>query len=365
VRVVMTAAAEKFISRLTMETLSQNPVAVDIFPDERFFGTHHINLADWTDAAIIAPASYNFIGKINSGIADDLLNTTVAALHCSVVIAPAMNVSMWNNPICQRNIKELIKLGYSICPPGEGFLAEGYSGKGRLADLHHLIQYLYRAVHPSKNSLKGQNILVTAGRTEEPIDPVRIFTNRSSGRMGFALAWEAFSRGAEVKIIHGPNELPKPEGIKTFPVQTAQEMFDNVKNNLKDVNIYLSAAAVADYTPQKYLHQKIKKKKDSLQISLKQTTDILNYVTSQKKQSQLVVGFAVETENPQENAKKKLERKKLDLIVLNNPTNKGAGFQLETNQVTLIHKNGHIKSLPVLSKLDVAFEIFEFLLKKE
>ena len=365
VRVVMTPAAEKFISRLTMETLSQNPVAVEIFPEERFSGTHHINLADWADVAIIAPASYNFIGKINSGIADDLLTTIVAALHCPVVIAPAMNVSMWNNPICQRNIKELIKLGYSICPPGEGFLAEGYSGKGRLADLHHLIQYLYRAVHPSQNSLKGQNILITAGRTEEPIDPVRIFTNRSSGRMGFALAWEAFARGAEVKIVHGPTELPKPEGIKTIPVHTAQEMFENVKNNLKDINIYLSAAAIADYTPQKYLQQKIKKGEDSLQLSLKRTADILEYVASQKKNNQLIVGFAVETEKPEENARKKLERKKLDLIVLNNPTNKDAGFKLETNQVTLIHKNGNLKSLPVLSKLEVAYEIFEFLLKKD
>ncbi len=360
VHVVMTRAAEQFITRTTMETLSQNPVGLDMFPEERFAGTHHIHLADQMEAAIIAPATYNIIGKIHAGVADDLLTTVVAALQCPVVLAPAMNVHMWENPILQRNLQELRQLGYLICEPEEGFLAEGYSGKGRLARLEYLVQYLYRALHPRRESLKGKKVLVTAGRTEEPLDPVRVLTNRSSGKMGFTLAWEAFARGAEVTLVHGPTELPPPVEVNCVPVNTAEEMFQAVRERLTDSDIYLSAAAIADYTPESVSEKKIKKREGSWSLPLKRTTDILQYAGENKQEGQVLVGFAVETDQTLENARKKLERKNLDVVVLNNPLEKDAGFQKDTNKATLIHRNGDIKELSVMPKLDVAFEIFEF-----
>ncbi len=365
VRVIMTRAAEKFVTRTTLETLSGNPVGMEMFPEKEFSGTHHIHLADQTDAAIIAPATYNFIGKIYAGIADDLLTTTVAALNCPVVIAPAMNVHMWNNPLLQRNLDTLQSLGYLICPPEEGFLAEGYRGKGRLARLEHLLQFLYRAVHPAPHSLEGKTVLITAGRTEEPIDPVRFLSNRSSGKMGFALAWEAFARGARVILIHGPGELPEQAEITSVAVQSAAEMFEAVKAHLHQTDIYVSAAAIADYTPKSFSSQKIKKQKGEWNLPLKRTTDILKYVGEQKTANQLLVGFAVETKEGEAEARKKLREKNLDLVVLNNPLEEGAGFRSDTNRVTLFHRKGKSEELSLLSKLDTARRIFEFLLSQE
>ncbi len=361
VQVVMTAAAEQFITRTTMETLSQHPVASEMFPQNRFAGTHHIHLADQMDAAIIAPATYNMIGKIHAGVADDLLTTIVAALQCPVVLAPAMNVHMWENPILQRNLNELRQLGYLICEPEEGFLAEGYHGKGRLARLEYLLQYLYKALHPQRDSLKGKKVLVTAGRTEEPLDPVRMLTNRSSGKMGYALAWEAFARGADVTLVHGPTDLPAPMEVNDIPVNTAEEMFQAVREQFSDSDIYLSAAAIADFTPQAVSDKKIKKREGEFHLPLKRTTDVLQYVGENKRSDQVLVGFAVETDQTLENARKKLERKNLDMVVLNNPLEAGSGFRQDTNKATLIHRNGEIKELALMPKLDVAYEIFEFL----
>lgn len=365
VRVIMTRATEKFITRLTMETLSQNPVESELFPEKDYAATHHVHLADWADAVMVVPASYNMIGKLRTGIADDLVSTIMAAVHCPTVIAPAMNVHMWLNPVLQDNLKNLQKLGYLICPPEEGFLAEGYEGKGRLASLDHLIQYLYRAIHPAKKSLTGKKVIITAGRTEEAIDPVRILTNRSSGRMGYALAWEAFAREAHVTLIHGPNHLPGPVDIECIPVTTAQDMRKEAKKRFARSDIYISAAAIADYTPEIVQQKKIKKGTDKLSLSLKATKDILKELSSQKRPHQLLVGYAMETDEYEKNALKKLNEKNLDLIVLNNILQQEAGIAKDSNQVTLYHKNGNKKELPVLPKLDVAFHVFHYLLEKE
>lgn len=364
VRVMMTRAAEKFITPLTLETLSQNPVSLDMFPEKEFTGTHHVHLADWTEAAIIAPASYNFIGKLYAGIADDLVTTIAAAVHCPMVIAPAMNVHMWNHPILQRNLLELEKLGYLICPPEEGFLAEGYSGKGRLAPLEHLVQYLYKAIHPEPKSLQGKTVLVTAGKTEEPIDAVRFLSNRSSGKMGFALAWEAFARGAQVTLIHGPVHLPAPVDIEIVRVNTAGEMYEAVQKKINQTDIYISAAAIADYTPEKPLDHKLKKNTQGTTLQLKDTVDILKKVGEKRRQNQKLVGFALETDKPEKYAKQKLAEKNLDLIVLNNPKEDGAGFDTETNIVTLFHKNGNSEKISQMPKLDIAQRIFQFMEKQ-
>jgi len=365
VRVMMTKAAEKFVSSLTLETLSTNPVSADMFPVKEFSSTHHVHLADWAEAAIIAPASYNFIGKLYSGIADDLLTTIAAALHCPTVIAPAMNVHMWNQPILQRNMQELEKLGYLFCPPEEGFLAEGYSGKGRLAPLEHLVQYLYKAIHPAPGSLKGKTVLITAGRTEEPIDAVRILSNKSSGRMGFALAWEAFARGAQVILICGPNQLPLPVDIETIQVTTAEQMYEAVKSRIKETDIYVSAAAISDFTPEKSLDHKLKKRDMGTTLQLKENVDILKTIGAKRRKDQILIGFAVETDQPEKYANQKLTEKHLDLIVLNNPKEAGAGFDTDTNIVTLFHKNGRTEKIPQMPKLDVAQRIFQFMERQQ
>jgi phosphopantothenoylcysteine decarboxylase/phosphopantothenate--cysteine ligase len=364
VQVIMTSAAEKFITRLTLETLAQRPILHEMFSETNFTGTHHIHSADLADAAIIAPATYNFIGKFHAGIADDLLTTTVAALHCPLVIAPAMNTHMWENPILQRNLVDLKKMGYLICPPEEGFLAEGYSGIGRLASLEHQIQFLYKAIHPAANILNHKKVLITAGRTEESLDPVRILTNISSGKMGYALAWEAFARGADVTLVHGPTQLSDPVGIRSLPVSTAQEMFEMVKKQIVKSDYFFSAAAVADYQSEKINQHKIKKDKSSFSLPLKITPDILKYVSENKQSKQILVGFAVETKSPEKNALKKLKEKQLDLIVLNNPLEKGAGFLKDTNQVKLFYRNGDQEKISIQPKIDVARAIFTFLEKK-
>jgi phosphopantothenoylcysteine decarboxylase/phosphopantothenate--cysteine ligase len=281
------------------------------------------------------------------------------------VIAPAMNVHMWQNPVNQRNLDYLRSLEYLICTPGEGFLAEGYSGKGRLADLEHLIQYLYRAIHPEATSLKGKKVLVTAGGTEEPLDPVRIFTNRSSGKMGYALAWEAFARGAEVTLIHGLSDVPDPVDLSIIGVKTAAEMFKAVQEQLPSADIYLSAAAIADFTPREVQKGKIKKQEGDLNITFKKTSDVLQYAGEHKLAHQQLIGFAVETDDPENQARKKMNQKNLDMIVLNNPLEKGAEFGSDTNKVILFHKNGNSEQVTTMPKVDIAFRIFDFLLRNQ
>ncbi|MFQ5583652.1 MAG: bifunctional phosphopantothenoylcysteine decarboxylase/phosphopantothenate--cysteine ligase CoaBC [Calditrichia bacterium] len=363
VRVMVTKSAEKFITRYTLETLSGHPVYSEMFPEDQFVATHHIALADWAEAAIIAPATANIIGKLANGIGDDFVSTTAMALGCPVVIAPAMNNTMWANPAVQENMNKLVKYGYHICPPEEGFLAEGYSGIGRLARLEYLVQYLYRACHPAAESLKGKNVLVTAGRTEEAIDPVRIFTNRSTGKMGFAMAVEAFARGANVTLIYGPSSLVEPDSVRSISVSTATEMFRQVMKYGQKTNIFIAAAAVADFTPVKTCQQKIKKKSGNLKLDFSPAKDILAEMGKKKKENQILIGFAVETESEEESARRKLKGKNLNVVVLNNPLEKGAGFGSETNRVTLFNSKGEKKRLSKMYKLDIAREIFNFLLK--
>lgn len=362
VRAMMTKGAEKFITELTVESLCGHPVYSEMFPQGRFAATHHIELADWTQGAVIAPATANIIGKVANGIGDDFVSTTMLALNCPVVIAPAMNSNMWNNPLVQKNVRFLEETGYVICYPEEGFLAEGYSGIGRLARLEYIVQHLYKAVHPQKNSLEGKTVLISAGRTEEYLDPVRMITNRSTGRMGFALAWEAYSRGAKVILVHGPGDLTPPIDVEIHRVVSAQEMYDKVKKIFPQADIFISAAAVSDYQPQRYSESKIKKGQDFLAIEMEKTHDILKEMSLLKKPHQHLVGFAVETDNSEENARLKLKNKKLDMVVLNDPLKEGAGFAVETNKVTLFCEK-ETQHLDLKSKLDVAYGIFEFLLR--
>ena len=362
VRAMMTRGAEKFITTLTIEALCGRPVYTEMFPEGKFAATHHIELADWTQAAIIAPATANLIGKVAGGIGDDFVSTTTMALHCPIVIAPAMNSNMWNNPVVKKNVKFLEDLGYQICYPEEGFLAEGYSGVGRLARLEYLAQYLYRAVHPHKESLAGKTVLISAGRTEEYLDPVRMLSNRATGKMGFALAWEAWARGANVVLVHGPGSLTPPVNVESYGVVSAQQMYDAVKSHFSRADFFISAAAVADYRPETYSAATIQKGQDRLSLEMEKTPDILREMSVLKKPRQRLVGFAVETDRPIENARGKLKSKKLDMIVLNDPLVKGAGFGVETNQVSLISPK-ETQHLDLKSKLDVAYGIFEFLLR--
>lgn len=361
VRAMMTANGEKFISRLTIESLCNYPVYTEMFPGGQYTATHHIELADWAEAVIIIPATANIIGKLANGIGDDFLSTNLLALHCPTVFAPAMNSNMWLNPAVQQNIATLQGWGYAICNPETGFLAEGYSGVGRLARLEYQIQHLYRAIHPHPQSLTGKTVLITAGGTREHIDPVRMLTNRATGKMGFALAWEAFARGAEVILVHGPGSLTPPVGVESHAVVSAADMFDAVQEHFPRADMFISAAAVADYTPARYSPSKIKKQDQGLTLQLERTRDVLKSMSQQKQAHQQVIGFAVETDHPLENARKKLIEKDLNAILMNNPGEAGAGFGVDTNKVTLITRDGDRELTPGY-KLDVAGEIFDRLL---
>ena len=363
VRTMMSDAGKQFVTPLTLETLTGFPVEQAIFPQTAgFSGTHHIAVADWATMAAVLPATANIIAKYSQGLADDIVSTILLAIPPEkVMMAPAMNVHMWQNPAVQANVNRLKGYGVEICPPEYGFLAEGYEGVGRLANLDHLVQATYKVLHPTRNTLNGKTVLITAGRTEEPLDPVRVLTNRSSGKMGFALAWEAAARGADVILVHGPVGLTLPYNVVGIEVRTAEEMFRKVNEYFPQVDIFLSAAAVADYRPRQQAASKIKKKGKELTLRLEPTPDILKTMGQRKKTDQIIVGFAVETENLERNARKKLREKNLDLIVANNPQENGAGFGVDTNRVTLITASGEIHHLELMPKLDVAREIFNAL----
>lgn len=360
VRAMMTAGARRFITPLTIETLTRHPVYGEMFP-EGFAATHHIDLADWAEVMIVAPATANILGKMANGIGDDFVSTVLLAAHCPVVVAPAMNSHMWNHAAVQRNVHRLREDGVLICDPEEGFLAEGYSGVGRLARLEYLVQHAYRAIHPALESLAGKRVLITAGATREYLDPVRMLTNRSTGKMGFALAWEAWARGAEVILVHGEGALEPPVGITTVPITAAADLHDAVAERFDDSDIYISAAAVADYRPASVSKGKIKKGEGELSLKLARTVDVLRTMADRKRPGQILVGFAVETDDPEANARRKLTGKQLDLVVLNNPLDSGAGFAADTNRVTLLDAD-HAIPLPVLPKLDVARQMFNHLL---
>jgi len=365
VRVVMTPSATQFVSPLTFATLSQNKVYVNMFPLDSSTNTEdrteHINLAMWADAMLIAPASANTIAKIANGIADNFLTTLALALRAPLLLAPAMDTDMYTNEVTQLNLARLKERGCFIIEPKEGELASGLVGLGRLPEVEEIINELDRILSGTKRDLGSMRILVTAGPTQEPIDPVRFIGNRSSGKMGFAVAQAASLRGASVTLVTGPTHLETPRNVVRVNVTTAEEMHDAVLNYFKNHDALVMAAAVADFTPAKVSSSKIKKTgaaEEGLTLRLQPTRDILSEVAT-SKQHQIVVGFAIETENELENARKKLASKKLDFIVINNPLQKGAGFGTDTNLVTILHADGRTESLPLMPKFDVAMIILD------
>jgi phosphopantothenoylcysteine decarboxylase / phosphopantothenate---cysteine ligase len=358
--VVMTKSAQAFVTPLTFQTLSGNKVVTELFSliEESEIG--HISLADRAEVMVIAPATANVIGKIASGIADDLLTTIVMATQAPVLIAPAMNVHMWENPLCQENIRKLRSRGYHFIDPEAGELACGYEGKGRLAEVPTIAQRIRGLLSPQ--DLRGETVLITAGPTEEPIDPVRFISNRSSGKMGFSLASAATRRGAEVLLVSGPTDLLFPPGVKGIRVQTAAEMHDAVLGNLEKSSILIMAAAVSDYRPRQRSPEKIKKSSGSLVVDLELNPDILAEA-GKRKGNCFIVGFAAETENLLQNARRKLAEKNLDLIVANDVSQPGAGFQVDTNIAKFIEPNGHIDDLPLMSKEELADRLFSRILQ--
>lgn len=361
VQVIMTQSGMKFITPLTMECLSEKEVITEMFPERRMVGTRHISLAQWADLILVAPATYNLIGKISSGIADEILTTVISSTKALIVLAPAMNVNMYENPICQQNIEKLRKLGYRFIEPGVGDLACGDVGKGRMAEPEEIQNEVIKLLSEKKD-LAGKLILVTASRTEEPIDAVRYLSNRSTGKMGYAVAEEVFARGAKVTLISGPSDLNCSPGINLLKVRTADEMYKAVKKHFAKSDALVMTAAVSDFTPGKVSSGKIKKQETELDLKLKPTPDILKEV-GRNKGKKVLVGFAVETENEIENAISKLNEKKLDLIIVNNPNLKGAGFEVDTNIATLIDKKGKVEKLPLISKKELAEIIIDKVVK--
>jgi phosphopantothenoylcysteine decarboxylase/phosphopantothenate--cysteine ligase len=359
VRVMMSAGAEQFITPLTLQTLSGNPVATSTFDLTQESEIGHIRLADSADVIVIAPATANIIGKIAAGIADDLITTVLLATRAPVVLAPAMNVHMYENRIVQANLERLRQHGFRIAEPGEGFLACGYEGKGRLADIEVLLAEVGRALSP--HNLAGEHVLITAGPNREPLDPVRFISNRSTGKMGFALAAAAWRRGAEVNLIAGPTTLPTPHGVRRCDVSTAEQMRQAVMAAYEPATIVLMAAAVADYRPARVAKEKVKKGSGGMVLELERTTDILAELAP-RKGPRILVGFAAETEQVTTNAERKLVEKDLDLIVANDVAGTDTGFEVDTNAVTIIDRNGHQKSVPLMSKDDVADHILDCVL---
>lgn len=359
VHVIMTKSATEFVTPLSFQSLSQNMVITDMFAEPKAWEIQHISLAKKADLMLIVPATANIIGKVANGIADDMLSTTIMATKAPVVFCPAMNTNMYENPIVQRNISLLKELGYEFIEPASGRLACGDEGKGKLQDTEIIAEETLRRLH-STNDLVGKKVVVTAGPTIVPIDPVRILTNRSSGKMGYSIAEEARDRGAEVVLISGPTSLRKPNGIKVIDIKTNEDMFNAIKNEFKDADIVIKSAAVADYKAKNYSNEKIKKTGDDLNLIFERDRDILKTL-GDMKENQILVGFAAESSNLKENAKGKLERKNLDYIVANDISKPETGFASDENKVTIISKSGEEVSLEKMSKREVAKNIFDII----
>ena len=359
VHVIMTKSATEFVTPLSFQSLSQNMVITDMFAEPKAWEIQHISLAKKADLMLIVPATANIIGKVANGIADDMLSTTIMATKAPVVFCPAMNTNMYENPIVQRNINLLKELGYEFIEPASGRLACGDEGKGKLQDTEIIAEETLRRLH-STNDLVGKKVVVTAGPTIVPIDPVRILTNRSSGKMGYSIAEEARDRGAEVVLISGPTSLRKPNGIKVIDIKTNEDMFNAIKNEFKDADIVIKSAAVADYKAKNYSNEKIKKTGDDLNLIFERDRDILKTL-GDMKENQILVGFAAESSNLKENAKGKLERKNLDYIVANDISKSETGFASDENKVTIISKSGEEVSLEKMSKREVAKNIFDII----
>ena len=362
VNVIMTRNATNFINPITFETLTGNKCLIDTFDRNFQFNVEHVALAKRADIFMVAPASANVIGKIAHGIADDMLTTTIMACKCPKLISPAMNTNMFENPILQDNLKILEKYGYELIQPASGYLACGDTGAGKMPEPETLLQYILRTIAKEKD-LAGKQILITAGPTQEKIDPVRYITNHSTGKMGYALARAAMLRGARVTLVTGPVAIEPPMFVDVVPVTSAQHMADAVISRAPQMDIIIKAAAVADYRPVNPADEKIKKRDgEEASISLERTTDILKTLGEQKKEGQFLCGFSMETENMLENSKAKLEKKNLDMIVANNLKVQGAGFGTDTNVVTLITKDT-IKELELMSKDQVADTILTAILE--
>jgi phosphopantothenoylcysteine decarboxylase / phosphopantothenate---cysteine ligase len=362
VKVILTESAQKFITPLTFQTLTRQAVFTDTFEEKDPSVVSHIEIADWADLVLIAPATANAIGKLANGIADDMLTTTLLATKADVLIAPAMNVNMFNHPAVKKNMETLASYGWRFIEPNEGLLACGWIGKGRLAEPEELIDsvhaYFQEKNEESSLTLSGKKVMVTAGPTREELDPVRYFTNHSSGKMGYAIAAAAKKLGADVTLVTGPTSLEVPSGIKIERVTSAKEMFDQALSLYAEQDVVIKCAAVADYTPVTVHSNKFKKKNDTWTIELKKTDDILQAL-GERKEHQILVGFAAETENLEDYAKDKLKRKNLDMVVGNDVSKEGSGFGSDTNEIIMIKKDGSVRPLPILSKEKAAREILE------
>ena len=360
VHVLMTKNATNFITPITFESLIGTKCLVDTFDRNFQFQVEHISIAKKADVAMIAPASANVIGKLAHGIADDMLTTTLMACKCKKFISPTMNTNMFENPILQDNLKTLEHYGYEVIQPASGYLACGDTGAGKMPEPETLLSYILREIAKEKD-LEGKKVLVTAGPTQEAIDPVRYITNHSSGKMGYALAKAAMLRGAEVTLVSGPCSITPPPFVKVVPVVTAKDMFDAVTSVSAEQDIIIKAAAVADYRPLKVFDEKVKKKDEEMSIALEKTDDILNYLGEHRTKEQFLCGFSMETQNMIGNSRAKLGKKHLDMVAANNLKVEGAGFQGDTNVLTLITQDEDV-SLQLMSKEDAANVILDKIL---
>lgn len=359
VHVIMTENATNFIHPITFETLTKNRCLVDTFDRNFQFHVAHVSLADRADVALVAPASANIIGKMANGIADDMLSTTLLAMECPILVSPAMNVHMFENPIVQDNLKRLESYGKVIIPPDNGYLACGYTGNGKMPSEEVLLSYILREIACEKD-LKGKKVLVTAGPTQEAIDPVRFVTNHSTGKMGYAIAEQAMLRGASVTLVSGPTAIAPPPFVEVIHTVSAQDMFEAVQGVYEEQDIIIKTAAVADYTPAVKQTEKIKKSDGDFQITFDRTQDILAWLGQKKKPQQVLCGFSMETEHVLENSKAKLVKKNADLIAANSLKDAGAGFGTDTNHLTLIGKE-QITDLPLMTKAEAANRLLDAL----
>lgn len=363
VHVIMTESASKFVNPLTFQSISQNMVVTDMFAEPKAWEIQHISLAQKADLMLVAPATANIIGKISNGIADDMLSTTIMATKAKVLIAPAMNTNMYENKIVQNNISKLKDFGYKFIEPASGRLACGDVGIGKLADVNTIVERVLEELEEKEQDLLGKKVLISAGPTIAPIDPVRYITNRSTGKMGYAIAQEARERGAEVVLVSGPTNLNPPKEVKIINIKTNEEMKNEILQYFEWADIVIKSAAVADYKPKEYSEEKIKKGDGDLNLCLTRDNDILKSL-GEIKTHQILVGFAAESNNVLENANKKLKNKNLDFIVANDITSSDTGFGSEDNKVVILSKNDEKLELEKMSKKEVASNIFDMILEK-
>lgn len=362
VKVILSESAAKFVTPLTFQALSRSEVYTDTFDEKHPEKIAHIHLADWADLILIAPATANIIGKLANGIADNMISTTLLAATAPVWVAPAMNVHMYSHPAVMKNMDTLRSFGYEFIEPGEGYLACGYTGKGRLEEPETIVERAIEFFNKTNSELKERTVLITAGPTREKIDPVRFLTNHSTGKMGYAIAAEAVKMGARVVLVSGPVQLEPPMGLELISVESAEEMYNAAMEHFEQADVIIGTAAVADYRP-KYVHEEKMKKKDGDNVlELERTKDIL-FELGKRKTKQVVIGFAAETTNVEEHARGKLVKKNADMIVANDVKQEGAGFGTDTNIVTIFKKDGSAVKLPLMAKTEVARNLLSEVIK--